>query len=121
MGQLFGGGWQGAIVVQRLQLYGFDPTVSTAEPKTLAATKINISPNPANDIVNLELKLDAINPSVAVSILDNQGRMVVATQVERDIQNGIMTFNVNSLPAGVYHFWIRTAEGSTMKQLVIAR
>ena len=121
LGQLFGGGWQGAIVVQRLQLDGFDPTVSTAEPKTLAATKINISPNPANDIVNLELKLDAINPSVAVSILDNQGRMVVATQVERDIQNGIMTFNVNSLPAGVYHFWIRTAEGSTMKQLVIAR
>jgi hypothetical protein len=121
LGTLFGGGWDGAMVVQRLQLEGFDPTVSTAEPKTLASTKVNVSPNPASDIVNLELKLDAVNPMVAVSILDNQGRMVVATQVEKEVQNGIMTFNVNSLPAGVYHFWIRTAEGSTMKQLVIAR
>jgi len=120
LGQLFGGGWDGAMVAQRLQLEGFDPTIKTAEPKTLNATKLNITPNPASEYVNLELKLDAVNPSVAVSILDGKGRMVVATRLEKNFQNGVLNFNVNSLPSGVYHFWVRTAEGSTMKKFVVA-
>lgn len=119
-GSLFTGGWQGAIVVERLQLEGFEAGVKTQEPKTLAASKVLVTPNPANEFVILELKLEAVNPSVAVSILDGKGRMVVGSQVEKNFQNGIMTFPVNSLPSGVYHLWIRTAEGSTMKQIVVA-
>jgi hypothetical protein len=117
LGSLFGGGWQGAMVVQRLQLEGF--TVNTAEPKTLAATKVNITPNPANEYVNVELDLEAVNPSVAVSILDGQGRTVVGTQIEKNFQNGIMTFDVNRLPSGVYYLWVRTAEGSTLKPVAV--
>ncbi|MFN0173976.1 MAG: PA domain-containing protein [Saprospiraceae bacterium] len=119
-GQLYTGGWQGAMVIQRLQLEGFVPGVKTVEPKTLDASKINITPNPANEFVNLELKLDAVNPSVAVSVIDGKGQMVVGSKVEKNFQNGMMTLNVKSLPAGTYYLWIRTAEGSTMKQIVVA-
>ncbi len=120
-GSLFGGGWDGAMVIQRLQLEGFDPiTIKTSEPKTLAESKVIITPNPATEFVNLELKLDEVNPSVAVSILDAQGRMVVASQVEKNIQNGVMKFNVNKLPSGTYYMWVRTAEGSVMKKLTVA-
>lgn len=101
-GQLFTGGWSGAMVIQRMELDGFVPGTNTAEPKTLADAKVNITPNPANEFVNLELKLDEVNPSVAVSILDGKGRMVVGSQVEKNIQNGVMTFDVKSLPSGVY-------------------
>ena len=120
-GSLFTGGWDGAIVIQRLQLEGFIPPgeIKTVEPKTLAAAKVNITPNPANTFVNLELKLDEVNPSVTVSILDSKGRFVSGTRVEKNIKEGVMTFDVKSLPAGVYHLWIRTAEGSTMKQIVV--
>ncbi len=119
-GQLYTGGWSGATVVQRLQLEGFVGGSSSAvEPKKLDASKINITPNPANEYVNLELKLDAVNPSVAVSILDAKGGLAVSTKVEKNIQNGVMNFNVNSLPSGNYFMWIRTAEGSTMKQISI--
>ncbi len=118
-GSLFTGGWSGAIVTERLELEGFVPGVNTAEPNKLADTKLNITPNPANEFVNLELKLDAVNPSVAVSILDAQGRMVVASKVEKNIQNGVMTFDVNNLSSGVYFLWIRTAEGSTLKQVAV--
>ena len=118
-GSLFTGGWNGAMVIQRLQLEGFDPTIKTTEPNTLADSKLNITPNPATEFVNLELKLDAVNPSVAVSILDAQGRKVVATQVEKNIQNGVMKFNVNTLPSGTYFMWVRTAEGSTMKKVSV--
>ena len=118
-GMLFTGGWQGAMVIQRLQLEGFDPLTKTIEPKILADSKMNIAPNPANTYVNLELKLDEVNPSVTVSILDSKGRFVSGTRVEKNIKEGVMTFDVKSLPAGIYHLWIRTAEGSTMKQIVV--
>jgi hypothetical protein len=118
-GQLFGGGWSGAMVIQRLQLEGFDPTISTKEPNVLADSKLNITPNPANEFVNLELKLDEVNPSVAVSILDAQGRLAVATQVEKNIQNGVIRLDVNTLPSGTYFMWVRTAEGSTMKKVSV--
>ena len=118
-GQLFGGGWNGAKVIQRLHLESFTP-LKTAEPKTLAESKVIVTPNPASEFVNLELKLDEVNPSVAVSILDAQGSMVVASQVEKNIQNGVIRFNVNQLPAGTYYLWVRTAEGSVMKKLTVA-
>jgi hypothetical protein len=118
-GQFFGGGWNGAKVIQRLHLESFTP-LKTAAPKTLVDSKVIITPNPASEFVNLELKLDEVNPSVAVSILDAQGRMVVASQVEKNIQNGVMRFNVNQLPSGTYFLWVRTAEGSSMKKLTVA-
>lgn len=118
-GQLYTGGWAGAIVAERLQLDGFDPETSIKEPKTLDASKVNITPNPANEYVNVELKLDEVNPSVAVTILDAQGRKVSGTQVEKNFQNGILNFNVTQLPSGVYHVWVRTAEGSAMKQIAV--
>jgi hypothetical protein len=119
LGQLYTGGWRGAIVCQRLQLEGFDPSVSVAEPKLLADSKIKITPNPANEFVNLEFNLDAVNPSVAVTILDGNARKVTETRVERNVQNGVMNFNVEQLPSGVYYVWVRTAEGSTMKKVSI--
>jgi PA domain. len=118
LGQLFGGGWSGATVVQRLQMEGFKPT-SAAEPKILAESKVKLTPNPANEFVNLEFNLDAVNPSVAVSILDGNARKVTETRVQRDVQNGVMNFNVEQLPSGVYYVWVRTAEGSTMKKVSI--
>ena len=118
-GQLFTGGWAGAIVAQRLELEGFTPGSSTNEPNKLADTKFSITPNPANEFVNLNLNLEGVNPSVAVSILDANGRVAVSTQIERNIQEGVMNFNVKSLPSGTYYMWVRTAEGSTLKPIAI--
>jgi hypothetical protein len=119
LGQLFTGGWNGAMVVQRLELEGFAPIVSAAEPKLLSDAKMIISPNPANEYFNLELNLDAVNPSVAATILDGNGRIVNATKVVKDFQNGVINFDVKQLPSGVYYLWVRTAEGSTMKKVSV--
>lgn len=120
LGQLYTGGWNGAIVAERLQLEGYAPAVKTVEPNVLDAAKVMVTPNPANDLVNLEFKLASVNTSVAASILDSKGRMVIASKVEKNVQNGTMTFQVSSLPSGVYYLWIRTAEGSTMKKVVVS-
>lgn len=118
-GQLYTGGWSGAMVAQRLELDGFTPGSSTNEPKKLADTKFSITPNPANEFVNLNLKLNDVNPAVSVSILDANGRVAVGTQVQKNIQEGVMSFNVKSLPSGTYYMWVRTAEGSTLKPIAI--
>jgi hypothetical protein len=119
LGSLFGGGWAGATVVQRLELEGFNPTNKVAEPKRLDASKFNISPNPANAFVNVELNLENLNPSVAISVVDNKGRMVSGTKVEKNFQNGVVNLNTANIPSGTYYLWIRTAEGSTLKPVAI--
>ncbi len=118
-GSLFTGGWSGAIVMERIQLDGYVPGVKTAEPKTLDASKVTITPNPANEYVNVGFSLEGVNPSVAVSILDEKGRVVIGSQVVKNIQNGVMNFDAKQLPSGVYYAWIRTAEGSTMKPVSV--
>ena len=111
-------GWNGATVVTRLHEEGFEPS-STKEHPRLSDSKFNITPNPANDVVRLNMELAEINPSVAVSLIDFQGR-VVSTQVQRNFQNGQISFDAKSLPSGAYSAWIRTSkEGSTMAKLLI--
>jgi len=119
LGSLFGGGWAGATVVQRLELEGFNPTNSVAQPKRLDASKFNITPNPANEFVNVELNLENLSPSVAISVVDNKGRMVSGTKVEKNFQNGVVNLNTANIPSGTYYLWIRTAEGSTLKPVAI--
>lgn len=113
----FFSGWNGAEVIQRMQLEGYVPT-STKESKLLDASKVNITPNPANDIVRLDVALEKVSNAVAVSLLDWTGRPV-RTQVEKNFQNGQITMQVGDLPSGYYLAWIRTSEGSTMKKVAI--
>ncbi len=123
-------GWGGASVVNRLHEEGFNPggpgvppndpsLVSSVRNPRLNESKFNITPNPANDLVRLNMELAEINKSVTVSLIDFQGR-VVSTQVQRNFQSGQITFEAKSLPSGAYSVWIRTtSEGSTMAKLLI--
>ncbi len=119
-------GWGGATVVTRLHEQGFTPspnndpflTTSTNNPR-LSEAKYAVTPNPANDVVRLNLQLESVNKSVAATLIDFQGR-AVDTQVVRDFQNGQMTFDATKMPSGAYTIWIRTSnEGSTMAKLMI--
>lgn len=123
-------GWGGATVVTRLHEEGFVPggpgvppndpylTTSTKNPR-LSEARYAVTPNPANDVVRLNLELEGVNKSVAATLIDFQGR-AVSTQIARDIQNGQITFDATKLPSGAYTLWIRTSnEGSTMAKLMI--
>lgn len=119
-------GWGGSTVVTRLHEKGFDPVskndpflTSSTQQARLSETKFNVTPNPANDIVRLNLDLAGVNKTVAATLIDFQGR-AVDSQVSRNFQNGQLTFNATKLPSGAYTIWIRTSdEGSTMAKLMI--
>jgi hypothetical protein len=115
-GTLFSG-YTGATIIQRLQLDGFDP-LNAKEQKPLDVAKYKITPNPANDVFRLDLKLAEVNKSVTVTLLDWNGRPV-RTQTVKEFQDGQLTFNVTDLPSGYYLAWIRTSEGATMAKVAI--
>jgi hypothetical protein len=123
-------GFSGSTIVTRLHEEGFIPpgpgvpsndpflTTSTKNPR-LSEARYAVTPNPANDVVRLNLQLEGVNKSVAATLIDFQGR-AVDTQIARDIQNGQITFDATKLPSGAYTLWIRTSnEGSTMAKLMI--
>ncbi|MCC6411270.1 MAG: T9SS type A sorting domain-containing protein [Saprospiraceae bacterium] len=117
LGSMFSG-WSGAMVIQRLELEGFNPG-SSVKPNLLADAKISVSPNPAVDQVRVDLNLDQEGQNVAVSLLDFTGQSV-RTQVVKNFTNGTqITLNASDLPSGSYVVWVRTAEGSTMKKIMI--
>lgn len=118
LGSFFNGGWSGAMVIQRLEMEGFVPGVGV-KPTPLADTKLSVMPNPASDRIQVDLSLSAVNKSVAVSLHDLRGN-AVRQQMLRDVQNGQVVFQVNDLPAGTYVLFVRTAEGSTLKKVVVA-
>jgi hypothetical protein len=113
-------GWSGAMVIQRLELEGYTPPPGTinTKPTPLADSKFNITPNPASDVMKVNLDLESVNPSVGISLVDYTGR-IVETKVAKNFQNGQFTFDTDRLPSGNYLMWIRTAEGTTMKPVAV--
>ncbi len=117
LGTFFNGGWAGAIVIQRLQMEGFDPTV-VATQNPLADTKLSVLPNPATDQLQVDLNLAEVNQKVTLSLHDLRGN-VVRQQMLSNVQNSQVMFQVKDLPAGNYILFVRTAEGSSLKKVVV--
>ena len=115
--QFFNGGWSGNYNgVVRMHLDGF--VTGTEEP--LDKSKIALSPNPATDVVRLELELDNPANEVTVRILDFNGRLVRTQQLE-NVQKGTYNFNVSDLATGAYFMTVTTPEGYRAKKFQVIR
>jgi len=115
-GTLFSG-WGGASVIQRLELEGFSS--STKNLPQLDASKISVTPNPAVDLVNVNLRLDAVG-EVGVTLVDWTGR-AIRSAVQKNFQNGTLQIDTKSLPAGAYVVWVRTHEGYRVEKIIVAK
>jgi PA domain/Secretion system C-terminal sorting domain len=117
-GELFDEPGNNLVVMQRLELEGFRPTVSAEPEPPLDASKYKILPNPAVDYLRLNLTLDKAQ-SATVQLIDLQGR-IVSTEVVRNFQDGQIILNVRNLPSGGYTLWMRTEkEGTAMEQVMV--
>ncbi|MBX2889410.1 MAG: T9SS type A sorting domain-containing protein [Saprospiraceae bacterium] len=113
-------GWGGGTLVNRMELEGFDPTISVkeAKPQSLDASKFSITPNPGNEYVYLNLDLENVNKKVNITILSASGQ-VFRTKLLNDFQSGQIRFDVSDVPSGYYLMWIRTNEGNTIQKVAI--
>lgn len=76
-------------------------------------------PNPANDQVNLRYNL-ANASAVTVNVYDVTGKLVMS-EAKGNVASGQQTtsVNVSSLPAGVYHVELVTAEGTGNSRVIV--
>ena len=114
----FNGGWDGADVVQRLQLEGYVPGEVSVRPNLLTDAQVLINPNPATSAVRVDLKLEAVSEIVTLTLFDWQGR-AISVQKAENLQKGQMTLNVETVPNGMYFLWVRTAEGDMMRKVAV--
>lgn len=116
-GTLYNSGWQGAEVIQRLQLDGFNPSVSIKGTQ-LDPAKMQVTPNPANEQIRVNLTLKEMNASVGLTLMNGQGRLV-RSLTQRNFQQGVISIDARDLPSGVYMLWVRTAEGGRMEKIMV--
>ncbi len=109
--------WGDRTVITRLQLEGY-VTSTKHNGQLLDKSKYSVTPNPANDLVRLNLELAEQNSAVNVSILSGLGN-TLRSQTLRDFQSGQINFDVRDVPSGTYLMWIRTTEGQTMTKVTI--
>lgn len=92
-----------------ITFYGLTETTASAE--SFDNLKLNIYPNPANDVLNITSELATIQ---TVSIVDLNGRTVK----QFEVNNTNSQINVSDLNAGVYMLNIQSEEGKTVKKFI---
>jgi hypothetical protein len=81
----------------------------------------NIFPNPANDVVTLQLDLKKAQP-VSIAILSVDGKKQQANYAGKLLQgNQTISLNTTQLAAGLYFVSIETPEGRLVKKLNVIR
>ena len=116
--RLYMGGWSGDFHgVIRLHMDGF---TNTEDFQPLDAAKVNVMPNPASDLINIQFDLDEIAEEVQIGILDFSGKLIRVEKFENVLDN-TFEFDVSQLASGSYFFTIQTPEGFRAKKFVVAR
>ena len=95
-----------------LAVYNENGIPVTIEDKTLPISNISIFPNPASDVLNIEL-LSNVNISL-VEIINMQGKVVFSQKMGYN-KNSI---NVSCLPLGVYIVKVHSDKGITMNKFI---
>lgn len=79
-----------------------------------------VYPNPASDVLNVNLKGVSLTDKVLLSIVDMTGRTVVQNEISKTMENQTLSLNVSNLKSGVY-FIQMTGNGMSFptKKIVI--
>ena len=107
------GGFNG-LIVATFEINN-DCILDTREP-LLDQSKLNIYPNPATDVLNIEW-LDQTMYMDRVSMFNAQGQLVMSQTVQGLLRNARV--NVSHLPTGIYLVQVRTASGIAAKTVII--
>ncbi|HKK75677.1 MAG TPA: PA domain-containing protein [Saprospiraceae bacterium] len=105
------------VPVVRMSITG---TPTNTEDLASLDNEFAVYPNPAKDLVNLQLALQQQADNAVVRLMDLAGR----TLLQRDYQNvqkEFLSFNVSELPGGTYFIQVTTADGTGTKKFVVSK
>jgi hypothetical protein len=113
-GQMMRNGWD-----EWTPMLEFHPVAifnNTESP--LSPDKYTISPNPASSSLQVTLDLDQPNTTVTVSLINAQGRQLQYQKLH-GFQSGVVVFDIQDLPAGMYLVRVATQEGRAVRKVLI--
>ncbi len=96
-------------LLDRKYYYYTDDNVSDTPNLPVTVKALNMSPNPAFDIVQIQLEDEA-----RLQVFNMQGQLMQ----QFTLQPGYMTVDLNNLPAGLYQVQAQTSEGYYAGKLV---
>jgi len=95
-----------------------DSAVPTSVSDPLPAESVRVFPNPATDLLNVALDLEASGPAL-ISIVGVDGRLMQERQLRLDGGEQIVPFNLTRLPAGMYFVKVQAGSRSTVEKIVL--
>ena len=95
------------------------PVVSSTTELSLK-NETSIFPLPATDVVNLQMSFEEMMSEVAISIMDDAGK-VISTMKLSDVKDQTIEFNTTSLASGVYFFNIATEKGTRAEMFIVQK
>jgi hypothetical protein len=117
--------------VDRLYMAGWNPSyapvirmhvqagpVTGVENKSLALSEVAVFPNPTNDYINLQIRLNDVSDQVNVKIFDVNGQVHQSNQYN-NIKNAVYNYNVEHLAAGIYFMHVQTDKAQTIRKVII--
>ena len=94
------------------------PLISSQEDITLPSNTVLINPNPAQDVLNAELAFAENAKNVSIRMMDVQGRIVLARDLE-NVSVSNQTFDISKLAAGSYFLHVTTENGRIAKKVIV--
>jgi hypothetical protein len=90
-------------------------TIAVAEPEVFQ--NIRVSPNPATDYVLIEFP-DLTGETFSLSLCDANGRILKTFEKASSAFSEQMSWDVSTLPAGVYFLKLQHVSGTSVRQIV---
>lgn len=109
-----GGLPNGFLAILRLHI----ADIGTSTQNVLNPTAFSITPNPASEILYVDIDLEKISENTMITILDVNGKVVQRERL-KNIQQKILQYNIAQLSVGIYFINIQTEYGSRTEKLII--
>lgn len=96
-----------------------DDVVVGLDEITTEIALLNVYPNPAEDVLNVNFSLP-VNEKINISIVNTTGQKLLQKSINGNSGNNIVVVNTDSISAGVYFVKVSNSNGiSTLKKIVI--
>ena len=83
----------------------------------VVANKMNVFPNPTQDILYIELKGEALDKGV-LSLINTLGQVIITKEIHFEQDNIQLEWNLSALAAGVYSLSFSTKNGQEVMKIV---
>ena len=94
------------------------PVIPSNTVELSVKNSTSIFPLPAADVVNLQMSFEALMNEVAVTVMDDAGK-VITTMELTDVKDHTIEYNTSNLASGVYFFNVATEQGSRAEMFIV--